>query len=394
MKKTLMLITMLSALNVSQGFAENTKFITYDSAALEYNKDNLNNKAEALSTLIAKADKALKADIDPVTNKTLLPASGDPHDYFSFGPYWWPNPDTKDGLPYIRRDGEYNMATKTAATDKQRFIRFTKDVTNLGLAYYFTGKNDYASKAIDQLKAWFIDQETRMNPNLNHAQAIPGIVDGRGIGIIDSRLLIGVVDSVEILKAQLTSEQYTAINNWFKEFNTWLITSNNGFEEDNWHNNHGTWYDAQVVAFAIFTGDLDTAKKRLRVTQMRRIGTQFNMHGQQHAELERTKPWHYSNFNLQAYSLLGHYGDVVGIDVWNYEVDKHSLKKGYQYVAKYTIAPEEWDYKELKGFQASKAYTNMLYANKAYNDPIFSDAISELKKDKANQKNIQNLLFK
>ncbi|WP_221075838.1 alginate lyase family protein [Agarivorans aestuarii] len=394
MKKTLMLITMLSALNVSQGFAENTKFITYDSAALEYNKDNLNNKAEALSTLIAKAEKALKADIDPVTNKTLLPASGDPHDYFSFGPYWWPNPDTKDGLPYIRRDGEYNMATKTAATDKQRFIRFTKDVTNLGLAYYFTGKNDYASKAIDQLNAWFIDQETRMNPNLNHAQAIPGIVDGRGIGIIDSRLLIGVVDSVEILKAQLTSEQYTAINNWFKEFNTWLITSNNGFEEDNWHNNHGTWYDAQVVAFAIFTGDLDTAKKRLRVTQMRRIGTQFNMHGQQHAELERTKPWHYSNFNLQAYSLLGHYGDVVGVDVWNYEVDKHSLKKGYQYVAKYAMASEEWDYKELKGFQASKAYTNMLFANKAYNDPIFSDAISELKKDKANQKNIQNLLFK
>jgi hypothetical protein len=374
--------------------AGDVDFISYDSSALEYNKQHLTMKQGSIDTLVAKADKALNAAIDPVTNKTLLPASGDKHDYFSFGPYWWPNPDTEDGLPYVRRDGEYNMATKSAATDKQRFIRFAKDVTDLSLAYYFTDNQAYADKAKAQLSAWFVDPKTRMNPNLNHAQAIPGIVDGRGIGIIDSRLLIPVLDSINILQEQLDPKDYQAMVVWFSEFNQWLLTSNHGFEEDNWHNNHGTWYDAQVAAFAIFVGQEDIAKQRLRITQMRRIGSQFDMNGRQHGELERTRPWHYSNFNLEAYSHLGHFGDKLGIDVWNYEVDKHSLAKGYQYIAKHANQPDKWQYKELKGFDGSKAYVNLLYAQKAYGEPVFTNAISELSKEKVNSKKVANLLFK
>ncbi|USD63152.1 alginate lyase family protein [Vibrio sp. SCSIO 43140] len=369
-------------------------FISYDESAMEYNKQHLYIKKNSFEMLVQKANKALEADIDPVTNKTLLPASGDKHDYFSFGPYWWPNPDTKDGLPYVRRDGEYNMATKSAATDKHRFIRFAKDVTDLGLAYYFTDDKAYADKAVAQLNAWFVDPTTRMNPNLNHAQAIPGIVDGRGIGIIDSRLLIPVLDSINILKDEIEPSQYEAIVAWFSDFNDWLLTSNHGFEEDNWHNNHGTWYDAQVAAFAIFVGDDDIAKKRLRITQMRRIGSQFDMNGRQHGELERTRPWHYSNFNLEAYNHLGHFGDKLGVDVWLYEVDKHSLKKGYEYIAQHANKPTEWKYKELKGFDGSKAYVNLLYAQKAYGSPLFTDALSELGKEKVNSKKVANLLFK
>lgn len=367
--------------------------ISYDLVTMEKNKKDLIESNAAFKSLQSQADKALSRKIDPVVNKTLLPASGDKHDYYSFGPYWWPNPDTKDGLPYIRKDGQYNMDTKTSATDKQRMITFAKDVKVLGLAYYFTEKEDYANKAIEQLKAWFIDPNTRMNPNMNHAQAIPGIIDGRGIGIIDSRLLIGVVDSVELIKPLLSERDYAEIVAWFKEFNDWLITSNNGFEEDNWHNNHGTWFDAQVVAFSIFTKQPELAKKRLKVTQMRRIGGHFNSEGHQHAELERTRPWHYSNFNLEAYNLLGHYGDLVGVDVWNYEVDKHSLKNGYKYIAKYVVSPNEWPYKELKGMDKNIAYENILYANKAYNDESINKALIDLKESKDNHKKIINLLF-
>ncbi len=367
--------------------------ISYDLVTMEKNKKDLIESNAAFKSLQSQADKALSRKIDPVVNKTLLPASGDKHDYYSFGPYWWPNPDTKDGLPYIRKDGQYNMDTKTSATDKQRMITFAKDVKVLGLAYYFTEKEDYANKAIEQLKAWFIDPNTRMNPNMNHAQAIPGIIDGRGIGIIDSRLLIGVVDSVELIKPQLSERDYSEIVAWFKDFNDWLITSHNGFEEDNWHNNHGTWFDAQVVAFSIFTKQPELAKKRLKVTQMRRIGGHFNSEGHQHAELERTRPWHYSNFNLEAYNLLGHYGDLVGVDVWNYEVDKHSLKNGYKYIAKYVVSPNDWPYKELKGMDKNIAYENILYANKAYNDESINKALIDLKESKDNHKKIINLLF-
>ncbi|WP_261896600.1 alginate lyase family protein [Vibrio cyclitrophicus] len=390
-KKGLIAISLV----VSWGsIAGNINFISYDEAALEYNKQHLTVKQDSIDELVEKAEKALEVSIDPVTNKTLLPASGDKHDYFSFGPYWWPNPDTKDGLPYVRRDGEYNMATKSAATDKQRFIRFAKDVTDLSLAYCFTDNQAYADKAKAQLNAWFVDPNTRMNPNLNHAQAIPGIVDGRGIGIIDSRLLIPVLDSINILKQQLDPQDYQTMIAWFSDFNQWLLTSNHGFEEDNWHNNHGTWYDAQVAAFAIFVGKDDIAKQRLRITQMRRIGSQFDMNGRQHGELERTRPWHYSNFNLEAYNHLGHFGNKLGVDVWNYEVDKHSLAKGYQYIAKHANHPDKWQYKELKGFDSSKAFVNLLYAQKTYGEPLFTDAVSELSKEKSNSKKVENLLFK
>ncbi len=367
--------------------------ISYDLVALEKNKNNLDALKPSLGKLIKKADKALTKKIDPVVNKTLLPASGDKHDYYSFGPYWWPNPDTKDGLPYIRKDGQYNMDTKTSATDKQRLISFADDVTVLGLAYYFTEKEEYANKAIEQLRAWMINPKTKMNPNMTYAQAIPGIVDGRGIGIIDSRLLIGVVDSVELIKPRLSEQDYADIVAWFKQFNHWLITSDNGFEEDNWHNNHGTWFDAQVVAFSIFTKQPEIAKNRLRVTQMRRIGGHFNIAGEQHAELERTHPWHYSNFNLEAYNLLGQYGELVGVDVWNYEIDKHSLKNGYKYIAKYVNSPDEWSYKELKGMNKNIAYENILYAERAYDDEIFTKALNELIQAKENKSKIINLLF-
>ncbi|MGB2079151.1 MAG: alginate lyase family protein [Vibrio sp.] len=386
-------LTLLASILSFNTFANDIRFISYDKERLTENKAEINKDTPALQTLIKNAQKALEAPIDPVTNKTLMPASGDAHDYYSFGPYWWPNPDTEDGLPYVRRDGEYNMDTKTAATDKQRMIRFAKDVKDLGLAYYFTEDEKYAQKAKEQLTAWFIDPKTRMNPNMQHAQAIPGIVDGRGIGIIDSRLLIGVMDSVELIKPTLSDQDYQTIQKWYADFNQWLLTSDNGFEEDNWHNNHGTWYDAQVVAFAIFTNDLETAKKRLRITQMRRIGSQFDIDGKQHAELERTQPWHYSNFNLEAYSLLGRYGDLVDVDVWNYEIDKHALKNGYRFIAKYVDQPNNWPYKEMKEFDASKAYTNMLSASQAYDDDLFTQAVKTLQQDDKTLAKIETLLY-
>ncbi|WP_089139515.1 alginate lyase family protein [Vibrio rumoiensis] len=394
MKKSLLATAILASTCFFSNalYAADINFISYDGDILAKNKAELTDSNPALKKLVSLANKALKVEIDPVTNKTLVSASGDKHDYFSFGPYWWPNPDTKDGLPYIRRDGEYNMDTKTAATDKMRMIRFAKDVENLGLAYYFTDNKAYAEKAKQQLDAWFVNPKTRMNPNMDHAQAIPGRVDGRGIGIIDSRLLIGVMDSVEMIRPTMTDKEYNAVVKWYADFRDWLVTSRNGFEEDNWHNNHGSWYDAQVVAFSLFTHDMDLAKKRLEITQMRRIGGQFDIEGKQGAELERTKPWHYSNFNLEAYNLLGRYGELAKVDVWNYSIDKHSLQNGYNFVAKNVVNTDTWDYKGLKERDVNIAYENMLNAKRAYKDPIFDKAVEKL--ESANKSDIENLLYK
>ncbi|MHB0775762.1 alginate lyase family protein [Halomonas sp. WWR20] len=366
----------LGLLFTATAWAAEPRFITYSQDFLAAGKDVIEQPQTALApayqALIDEADEALSAPLYSVTDKTRMPASGDPHDYFSFAPYWWPNPDTEDGLPYVQRDGEYNMDTKSNATDKQRMIDFAKDVHALGLAYYFSGDKKYADKAARQVVNWFVDDETRMNPNMRHAQAIPGRVDGRGIGIIDSRLLIEVMDAVELIRPAnaLSDADDRAVKQWYAQFLDWLLTSDNGIEEGRADNNHGTWYDAQVVAFALFTDQPEIAETQLDVTRQR-IAHQLDQAGKQPEELERTRPWHYVNFNLEAYTKLGRYGDMLGKDIWHYHTDEHSLKDGFQFVADHAASGEKWPYEELKGFKAPAALDNMLAAAHAYEDPEF-----------------------
>ena len=75
--------------------------------------------AEVQNTILI-GDRALRGEDETVMDKTQVPASGDKHDYLSLAPYWWPNPQTSDGLPYIRIDGEVNPETRGVHTDFQR----------------------------------------------------------------------------------------------------------------------------------------------------------------------------------------------------------------------------------------------------------------------------------
>ena len=297
---------------------------TLDGKDLTFSRQQIAAKdplfVQAQAALQKKADLALKHPLFSVMDKTLVAASGDKHDYYSFPPYWWPNPDTKDGLPYIRKDGQTNPDANSDATDKNRLVKMSNDVSTLALAWYFTQDNRYAQKAAAQLKSWFIDPQTRMNPNLQYAQAIPGINTGRGIGIIDSRALVEVVDAIALLQSSeaLNENDVSALKQWFGEYYQWMTTSQNGFEEDNWHNNHGSYFDMQATTFALFSGKTDEAKQRLYITQLRRIAGQFDIEGRQMGELERTRPWHYSNFNLEAYNRLGRLGESARVDIWNF----------------------------------------------------------------------------
>nr|WP_010133349.1 alginate lyase family protein [Microbulbifer agarilyticus] len=336
-----------------------------------------------IAALVQNAEQALRKPLYSVTDKKSLADSKDPHDYYSLGPYWWPNPNTENGLPYIRRDGERNPEINTQAGDNRRLVALSRDVTALALAFHFTGELRYGRKARQLLRTWFIDQDTRMNPNFQHAQAIPGITTGRGIGIIEARFLIPIIDAITLLGSQLSAQEQQQIRQWYADFNHWLRTSDNGFEEDNWHNNHGTWFDAQVVAYALFTEDMPTAKRRLRITQMRRIGSQFDRHGNQHAEFERTRPWHYANFNLEAYNLLGRLGETAGVDIWNYSVDGHALKQGYALIAETVLAPETWSHKEKYGFDPLRAASTLYTAQRVYNDTLFTEAWQSLHQNHA-----------
>lgn len=381
LKKGLAALVLLSAANACYAAPD---FITWDQTTLAAVKAHLAEHqtpyTAALAELQKAADKALTHSPYSVVQKQLTPASGDKHDYYSFGPYWWPNPKSADQMPYIRKDGQINPQAKTDATDSKRMVNFANDVRALSLAWYYTGQADYAHKAAELVKAWFVTPTTRMNPTLAYAQAIPGQVPGRGIGIIDGRVLIDVMDSVGLLHAtkQIDEADYRAIQEWYRQFEGWLLTSQNGEEESNWHNNHGAFYDDQVVAYAIFTNQPDLARHQLHIAELRHLAAQIDNRGYLTAELERTRSWHYTNFALSAYVRLARYGELVGMDVWNFELDNHTLKQALLRVAEQTGQPaNHWGWQELR-YEEASAVGNLVAAQRHWPEAPFQQKVDYL----------------
>jgi len=150
--------------------------------------------------LIKKADDVMKLKPRSVMDKTDIPPSGSKHDYVSLAPYWWPDPAKPNGLPYIKKDGLINPEVKNFP-DKEHMPKLCENVYLLGLAYYFSGNDKYAQKASEILSVWFIDTATRMNPNLNFAQMVKGINNGRGTGIIDTRHFNFAIDGIHLIES-------------------------------------------------------------------------------------------------------------------------------------------------------------------------------------------------
>ena len=306
-------------------------------------------------------------------HKKQTPPSGDKHDYMSTGPYWWSDPSKPNGLPYIRRDGERNPEYYDI-TDSDEMDKLEDDVDHLSLAYYFSKDEKYAEFASKLIKSWFLDKETRQNPNLNFGQGIPGINTGRGIGIIETRELNRIIDGAILLQGSKnwTVENNTELKKWFSDFLTWMTDSPIGIDESDEHNNHGTMYDVQVVSYALFTGKNDLAKKQLEETK-KRIVSQLKPDGSQPHELERTTSWNYTNMNLNGFLLLARMADNYKVDLWNYQTtDGKNLKKAIDWLVPYLKKEKSWDYKQIKKMPYDDTVRILKIASKQYANPAYN----------------------
>src|SRR5262245_27538750 len=147
--------------------------------------------------VLKAANQYLKEQPITITASSSPRSTGGLHDFFSEGDYWWPDPQNPDG-PYIQRDG---MTNPNNFVDHRRYLmRLSVQVPALAAAWKLTRDERYAKHAAKHLRAWFIDEKTRMNPNLQFAQAIHGRFTGRGIGIIDTIHLVEVAQAIEWLK--------------------------------------------------------------------------------------------------------------------------------------------------------------------------------------------------
>ena len=313
-----------------------------------YTKGNT-AEVQQVKTLLSDADKALGRGPYTITSKTKLPPSGDKHDFISQAPYFWPDPSKPDGKPYSNKDGLVNPES-TEMKDQEALANVCKDAKTLGLAYYFSGNEKYAAHATKLLRTFFLDPATRMNPDLNYGQGIPGTTEGRSYGIIATRNLTEIPDAVALLGGSkgVDEKLVSGLKAWFKDYNTWLLTSKLGVEEGNNTNNHGTFYDVQVVDFALFTGDKALAKKTIEMRTIPRIALQLAPDGSQPLELERTRPWNYTTMNLQGWVRLAVLAKKVDIDLWNYTTsDGLSLHKAVAWFQPYLLRQKQMEHQDV-----------------------------------------------
>lgn len=337
----------------------------------------------AYERLLRDAGAALSAGPFSVTHKArLLAPSGDRHDYHSLSPYWWPDPAKPGGLPWIRRDGQTNPESKRDL-DQPRVSALGSSVETLALAYWLSGEERYAARAALLLRTWFLDPATRMNPHLRYAQAVPGVAEGRGSGIIDSRSFIHVVDAVGMIAGSRswTEADQRGMEGWMREYLRWLQTSPNGEHELGARNNHGSWFDAQRAVLALFVGERELAKEIVEGVRMRRIDTQIRPDGSMPHELGRTRSLWYTGFNLEALSRLAEVGRQVKVDLWGYESPTGgSLRRTVELLGPYAdpAAAQRWPDPQITTDPPDQMLLNLRRARVAYEEPRYTGFLAPL----------------
>ena len=290
--------------------------------------------------VLSDAQKALGESPVTVTAASCPRSQGGLHDFYSEGDYWWPDPKNPDG-PYIRRDGMTNPDNFTA--HREYMIRFSRIVGSLASAYILTGEDRYV-KAIDtHVKAWFSDSATRMNPNLEYAQAIKGVTKGRGVGIIDTIHLIEVAQTIDRLSDVMDPKAVSAAKKWFRKYLEWMTESPNGLDEKKAKNNHATCWALQAAVFSRLVDDGKTLALCEDMYKNNFLPTQMAPDGSFPKEIARTKPYGYSLFNLDQMAALAFVLSDGTDDVWNYSTaDGKNISSGVSYMLPFVKDKKTW----------------------------------------------------
>jgi len=324
---------------------------------------------DAFDQLIEDAEEALKEGPFSVTAKEKLPPSGDKNDYASYSRYWWPDPNKPDGLPYIRRDGETNPESQSLKeSDRKRIGALGINTETFGLAYYLSGEEKYAKKAAELLRVWFLDESTRMNPNLNHAQCRPGHNLGSKSGVLDGRLMIRALEGSILISnsSALNDSELKELKAWAGKYYEWLTTNEMALEEADSKNNHGSFYDVQAMYLALYSGKREAAIHISQNFVQKRIFSQINPDGSMPEEMARTRPLFYSIFNLHAMFLVAHLAEKVDVDIWKANDEKSRLRVALDYLVPYTDPNKQWPHPTIREADRMEMIPILQMADRVY----------------------------
>jgi hypothetical protein len=254
-------------------------------------------------------------------------------------------------------------------------------VEYLSLAYFLTGQERYAEEAGRFLRGFFLNPTTRMNPNMNYSQSVPGGAEGRGSGVIDSREFMRISDFLALISksSSWTDQDRSAMKAWWTEYAQWLQTSKIGLEEKKAPNNHGAVYDVQLAAVLVMAGKKEEAKKVLGGSLSARLDSQITLDGKQPRELARTKSWSYSCFNLKNICKGAVMARALGIDLWSHEGEggRGSLRKAMLYLVPFLENPDSWSEKQITKFDSKEARVWLNDGAVMYEDEVIRNAQKE-----------------
>jgi hypothetical protein len=353
------------------------------------------NPSSERERVLAAANRYLKELPITVTATRSPRSAGGPHDYFSEGDYWWPDPENPGG-PYIQKDGLSNPGNFNE--HRRALMRFSVQMPALAAAYTLTKDQKYAVLAARHARAWFISPSTKMTPALRYAQAIQGRVTGRGTGIIDTIHLVEVVLALERLEGTRawSRDDATVARRWFADYLEWLTTDKYGTDERDTTNNHATCWVMQVAAFAHYTDNralLEDARRRFKTVLLQQMAPD----GSFPRELGRTKPYGYSLFNLEAMATISQILSTPEDDLWAFELpDGRGMRKAMAYMTPYIRDKKSWpkppDVMYHEHWPMRQA--SLLFAGVALKEPAYLDLWSSLPADSDVEEIIRNFFVR
>lgn len=344
--------------------------------------------------ILAAAEAALELPPLSITSARAKNSQGGPNDFYSNADYFWPDPSKPDGLPYINRDGQSNPGN---FNEHRVLIRKLGDgVSALGAAYKLTGDDRYAAKAAALLRTFFLDPATRMNPNLQYAQAVLGRSSGRSYGIIDGLHLVEIPRAIEAMEdsAAFTPAMLDGLKDWFAALVQWMTTSKNGRAEAAAKNNHAVAYYLQLAVFADFTGDETHLAECRRQFKTVFVPEQMAADGSFSRELVRTKPYGYSIFQLDNMAILCQVLSRPDDNLWTFTLpDGRGMQRAMAFLYPYLADKSKWPQKpDVQAWEAWPAREpSLLFAGRAFGRAEYVELWEKLPADPTNDEVRRNI---
>lgn len=344
------------------------------------------------SRIISSANEFLSIKPVTITAFSCKRSLGGKHDFYSEGDYWWPDPNNPDG-PYIRKDGLSNPDNFTKHRKVMRSMSI--QVSALVAAFKITGDDKYKNHALKHLRAWFINPETLMNPNMNYAQAIKGVCPGRGVGLIDGIHFVEVARAVSVLEklSAIQEKDLTAIKDWFSKFLNWMTTHEYGIDERERKNNHGSCWVMQAAEYAHLTGNKEKTKYCIERFKNVLLTNQLAKDGSFPLELKRTKPYGYSLFNMDILATVCQILSTPEDNLWTYTLPEgQGIKKAMQFIYPYIKDKSKWPYKQdvMYWDQWPVRQPSLLFTGIAYDDSNYIKLWKKLPPEPTSDEGMRN----